>query len=774
MATNEVRYKFTAEDSQFKRVAGNVTNELKKMAKDGSLGVAALATAFYAVGRAMQDTLNRMDQISKMSLKTGVSVEALSALRYAAEMSDVSLESLETALIKLSKAINANDPAFTKMGVKLTDANGKLRSNEDILLDVADAFQGMEEGAQQTAIATAIFGRAGADMIPMLNGGKEGVTALMEEAERLGVTFDTVSAQKAERFNDSITSLQNSAMGFVQELVIGLMPAIDNISNAMETASGKSGNLGSKLTPLQAIARGVAVGFQLVTMGIVGAGEAIALLVIAIIDSVKYLGSLLKMLYQFSQGDLAGGMQTWDLANAKAFKDTTFMWKKLKDDSFAMMREMKNTALGNVSGGDVKSPIGGSGGDDDDKGGKKTNGQKKEEIDELKVFQQEKVDALKVIEESWTEWQLEHEDATAQERLRAYRDYLLRRQTYLSQFTNSEQFGQLSAGDRASVNNEIIQNNDELQKLNITMAKINESIFAQTPLGRFGTSIDLAKIFGMPKELLANNRTEQLVEKSNNFIKSVADVKSNNPKVDLSVFDTLENQQKENFAKKNETINQLSKEKIALETEIDNEIKRQLDSGISKENASIVALNNAKLNIDKTYLDTKLQLEQNYADASKMIEQEAQDAKIGIISNALGTIAGMLYEHTLMYQILASAQAVIDTYAAATKALFLPPPWGEIQMAATIASGLANVANIWGVKFAKGGLITQPTLALMGEAGAEFVAPQRDFMSYTQQIIRTVQNEKMESGFVGNLKLRGNDLVVAVERASATRGRLGV
>jgi len=774
MATNEVKYKFTAEDSQFKRVAGNVTNELKRMAKDGSLGVAALATAFYAVGRAMQDTLNRMDQISKMSLKTGVSVEALSALRYAAEMSDVSLEALETGLIKLNKAIANNDPAFTKMGVKLTDANGKLRSNEDILLDVADAFQGMEEGAQQTAIATAIFGRAGADMIPMLNGGKEGVTALMEEAERLGVTFDTVSAQKAERFNDSITSLQNSAMGFVQELVIGLMPAIDNISNAMETASGKSGNLGSKLTPLQAIARGVAVGFQLVTMGIVGAGEAIALLVIAIIDSVKYLGSLLKMLYQFSQGDLAGGMQTWDLANAKAFKDTTFMWKKLKDDSFAMMREMKNTALGNVSGGDVKSPIGGSGGDDDDKGGKKTNGQKKEEIDELKVFQQEKVDALKVIEESWTEWQLEHENATAQERLRAYRDYLLRRQTYLSQFTNSEQFGQLSAGDRASVNNEMIQNNEELKKLNITMAKINESVFAQTPLGRFGTSTDLAKIFGMPPELVNEMQGGKLAQKAKSFILSTQNMRDENPKVEISIFDALDNQQKSNTTKYNQSTQKLGMEWLQLEGELNAEIQRLVDSGLTKENSAVINMNKLKEDAHKSYLETKLQLDQNYADASKMIEQEAQDAKIGIISNALGTIAGMLYEHTLMYQVLASAQAVIDTYAAATKALFLPPPWGEIQMAATIASGLANVANIWGVKFAKGGLITQPTLALMGEAGAEFVAPQRDFMSYTQQIIRTVQNEKMESGFVGNLKLRGNDLVVAVERASATRGRLGV
>lgn len=240
MAQNETRvnYKFTAEDSSFKKVTANVGSELKKMAKDGTLGIAALSTAFYALGRSMQDSLNTMDQISKMSLKTGVSVESLSALKYAADLSGVTLESLEKSFIKLSKSVNTNSPAFSKLNIDLKNSNGTLKDNETVLMEVADAFAGMEDGAQKTAIAVDIFGKSGADMIPLLNGGSEGIKALMEEAERLGITFDAVAGQKAERFNDAITTLTYTAKGFTTELVTALMPAIDDLSTGMGTASG--------------------------------------------------------------------------------------------------------------------------------------------------------------------------------------------------------------------------------------------------------------------------------------------------------------------------------------------------------------------------------------------------------------------------------------------------------------------------------------------------------------------------------------------------------
>lgn len=125
------------------------------------------------------------DEFFKLSQKTGVSVEALTALKYAADLSDLSTEGLTKALQKLSVAmfdtqINGEEgsAALKALGVSATDMNGQIRPTEQVLLDLADKFSSMPDGADKAALAVKLFGKEGLAIIPLLNQGREGITSL--------------------------------------------------------------------------------------------------------------------------------------------------------------------------------------------------------------------------------------------------------------------------------------------------------------------------------------------------------------------------------------------------------------------------------------------------------------------------------------------------------------------------------------------------------------------------------------------------------------------
>lgn len=138
----------------------------------GALGVVAGASAFVGMVKGSIESAAEMKHLSE---QTGVSVSALSALKGAAKLAGVDLQDAAMMASKLDKAMwqaqGGNVQAqssFEKLGVKATDANGRLRDTESVLMDVAKRFEAMESGAAKTALAQELFGKTGSKMIPLL------------------------------------------------------------------------------------------------------------------------------------------------------------------------------------------------------------------------------------------------------------------------------------------------------------------------------------------------------------------------------------------------------------------------------------------------------------------------------------------------------------------------------------------------------------------------------------------------------------------------------
>ncbi|MET4315876.1 phage tail tape measure protein [Bradyrhizobium sp. RT4b] len=198
-------------------------------------------------------------------------IEQLSALAYAADLSDVSFDALSKSVGKLSKNMTeaAAKPtgdaanAFRALGISVTDSNGKLKSSDDVLGDVADKFSGLKDGAGKTAVSMALFGKTGADLIPMLNDGRDGLKEMKDEAEKFGLIIDSKTGKAAEDFNDNLTRLKAAWTGLIVQSMTQVLPSMVEITNAMVESAKNSGFLSAALVAVSTAMK------ALVTSGVI-------------------------------------------------------------------------------------------------------------------------------------------------------------------------------------------------------------------------------------------------------------------------------------------------------------------------------------------------------------------------------------------------------------------------------------------------------------------------------------------------------------------------
>ena len=196
---------------------------------------------------AIEKTADFAEHLEVLSQKTGASATDLSRLEYAAELSDVKVESLGVGLQRLARAMEEaqagtgpGSDALKRLGLSATDATGHLQPMRDVLLAVADRFSHMENGASKTALAMDLFGRSGADLIPLLNQGRDGIAKLEEEADRLGYTMSEEGVRAAQAYDDAMKRFHAEMGGLQRSLALELMPALTDVADAFTQGGPKA------------------------------------------------------------------------------------------------------------------------------------------------------------------------------------------------------------------------------------------------------------------------------------------------------------------------------------------------------------------------------------------------------------------------------------------------------------------------------------------------------------------------------------------------------
>jgi len=292
MATgNETKIILTAEDrtgNAFSTAKSKLSG-LADEARAAAGGVGALGAAFGVLGgvaagaisvSALKGAVDMLDMLDDLSEKTGIATESLSALRYAGEVVGTPIEALATGVRKLSLNMAAaagggkeQAAAFQAIGVAFKNLDGSLRGSDAVLGDIASKFASFRDGPEKAALAVELFGKAGADMIPLLNKGASGIADLRTEAERLGVVFSGDLAANAAEFNDNLKKISLSGQAFATTMAGQVLPTLNELARVFLESKDGSNSLAQILgtglkTALEAVALlGANVSFVLQGIG---------------------------------------------------------------------------------------------------------------------------------------------------------------------------------------------------------------------------------------------------------------------------------------------------------------------------------------------------------------------------------------------------------------------------------------------------------------------------------------------------------------------------
>ncbi len=304
-----------ADDSKLVRGLKRASAKLKafgESVRNMGLKLAGLGAAIATPLLASTKVFAKMgDDLAKMSARTGFTVETLSELGFAADLSGASMEVLENGIRKMQRTLvdaatgmaSAQD-ALAMLGLTVADLD-QLSPEQQFKL-IADRLARIEDPTIKAAAAMELFGRSGTQLLRMLAGGAAGIEQLQEQARKLGLTISTEDAKAAERFSDTLSILWKVLKQGVFTVGSALVPVLSQLVQWVTKVAVSAGewikrNKELVVTVLQVAVGIVAAGLALVTLGhaIVGLSKVLAILAAVVTGvgvALKLLGAVLAFL----------------------------------------------------------------------------------------------------------------------------------------------------------------------------------------------------------------------------------------------------------------------------------------------------------------------------------------------------------------------------------------------------------------------------------------------------------------------------------------------
>lgn len=282
---------FESDMKRAESISAKYSKQMESVAnKYGKAIGAALATAAVGVGVLLKKTIDAADEMNKFAQKSALSVQQLSGLQYAAKQSGLEIDKFRSAVLKMevaqAKAAGGSEKqaaVFRALGISVTDVNKNLISADKVLLQTADKMASMRDGAAKTALAMAVFGKAGADMVPFLNGGSQAILEMQQRAEALGIVMSDNLAAASEVFNDRMDDLREMVNGFGVQIAEQIVPGLAEMADQFVSASIEAGTFKDAGEAVGEVLKGLVIGLTLVKNTI----EVITAAVLAMASVIK-------------------------------------------------------------------------------------------------------------------------------------------------------------------------------------------------------------------------------------------------------------------------------------------------------------------------------------------------------------------------------------------------------------------------------------------------------------------------------------------------------
>ncbi len=208
---------------------------LKKGLAVAGAATAAVAGATVAAGKAFMDAAGDVaaygDNIDKMSQKVGISAEAYQEWDFIAQHSGTSMESLKTSFKTMANAAQDGKEEFKTLGLSLDEV--KNMSTEDLFSAVISGLQGMEEGTERTAVASALLGKGATELGALLNTSAADTEAMRQQVHDLGGVMSNEAVKDAAAYQDSLQNLQTGLTGLKNNMIAEFLPGVTTVMDGL-------------------------------------------------------------------------------------------------------------------------------------------------------------------------------------------------------------------------------------------------------------------------------------------------------------------------------------------------------------------------------------------------------------------------------------------------------------------------------------------------------------------------------------------------------------
>lgn len=332
LSVGEIVVALTAGTDQFHRGLNTVSDLLRQFSRDNEQQVTALGSAFKAlalsvgavagagvalfasVNAAVQSVGALNDEVAQL----GVSAEEFQRLAFAAKDFGVEQGELRAALRiftrNVGQAISAADGAqtiFDKLGISLNGVGGRAKTNQELILEFANALRERVPNAQQrAAFAVEAFGRSGGQLVPLLSQGSAGLKEFGDEAERLGFVLSNSTIANADAAAEAFDRLTGAFAIQLKGALVELAPTLLDIA----------ADIFPRLIGVAQLAVDAFNGLKVLFVGLGGVvatlARAFITLLNALFDLAEFSAGGLKSLALLLRGDFVGAAQEAEAAQA--------------------------------------------------------------------------------------------------------------------------------------------------------------------------------------------------------------------------------------------------------------------------------------------------------------------------------------------------------------------------------------------------------------------------------------------------------------------------
>lgn len=240
LAVNAVSRELQGSMTAFGGRIGAVGSALMALGPAGLAAAAGLGGVVAGIAMALRRTgesLRQLDTLEDVAAKLGIGIEALQEYQFAAEQAGIRTETFNMALQRFTRrAAEAAQgqgeakAALKQLGIELTDAHGRLRPAEDLLLDLADALAGLEDQGERVRLAFKLFDSEGVALVNMLQRGRAAVEEMRAEARELGIVLDERLVRGAGEANDRLAAMQRIVDVQLSGALVDLAPVLVSVA----------------------------------------------------------------------------------------------------------------------------------------------------------------------------------------------------------------------------------------------------------------------------------------------------------------------------------------------------------------------------------------------------------------------------------------------------------------------------------------------------------------------------------------------------------------